>query len=241
VQLRDGLVRGDLGPLLEELQRDALDALLLLDSAENGGQGTAGIEDKRLLRLAGDPPGPGRLAGVHVLGPKVMRAARVGGSLLELMSRVLADGGRARTRRFDGSWRPVAQDEELLEANRVVLDDLHPGPCQGTLTGSRIQGRVVIGPGTRLESTLVRGPAVIGSRVRLKHAYIGPYSSIGDDVEIEGAEVEHSVVLPGAVIKHLGVRLEASVVGRGAKVFRDFTLPRALRLRIADGDEVCLA
>jgi glucose-1-phosphate thymidylyltransferase len=178
---------------------------------------------------------------VHVLGPRVVRAARNGGSLVELLQRVIADGGRARVRTFAGLWRAIGDHEELLEENRAVIDDLHPGPSLGELVDSRDQGRVLIGPGTTLESTVVRGPAVIGSRVQLRHAYIGPYSSIGDDVEIDGAEVEHSVILPGASIKHPGDRLEASVVGRGARVLRDFGLPRALRLRIADGDEVCLA
>lgn len=242
VQLRDGLMRGDLTPLLDELGRDALDALLLLDPAEPAPEGVAGLDDKRLLRLAGESGRPARLAGVHVLGPRVVREARSGGNLVELLGRVLADGGRARARSFSGSWRPVCEHEDLLEANRVVLDDLHPpGPPEGELVDSRVQGRVLIGPGTRLESTVVRGPVVIGSRVQLRHAYIGPYTSIGDEVEIEGAEIEHSVILPGAIIENLGGRLEASVVGRGAKVFRDFALPRAMRLRIADGDEICLA
>ena len=242
VQLRDGLVRGDLAPLLDELTHDDLDALLLLDPTEPASEDVTGLDDLRLLRMTGQSRHSGRLAGVHVLGPRTVRAACGGaGTLVDLLRRVLADGGRARARPFEGSWRPVARHEELLEANRVVLDDLHPGPVQGELIDSRIQGRVLIGQNTRLEATTVRGPAVIGSHVQLRHAYIGPYTSIGDGVEIEGSEVEHSVVLPGAVIKHLGGRLEASVVGRGAKVFRDFTLPRAMRLRIADGDEVCLA
>ena len=62
---------------------------------------------------------------------------------------------------------------------------------------------------------MVRGPAVIGAGAMLEDAYIGPYTSIGDGVRVEGAEIEHSIVLAGAVIEHLGGRLEASVVGRG--------------------------
>jgi glucose-1-phosphate thymidylyltransferase len=59
-------------------------------------------------------------------------------------------------------------------------------------------------------------------------------------VVVEGAEIEHSVVLPGASISHLGGRLEASVIGPKSRVFRDFRLPRALRLTLGEGAEVCL-
>lgn len=235
VQLRDGLVRGDVRPLVDELLRDDLDALLLLDPSEKA---VASLDDQRLLRLAG---GEGALAGVHVLGPRLIAEATGGGCLAELLDRVVAAGGRARARTFGGAWKQVARTEELLEANRFVLDDLHAGPWRGELVDSRVQGRVSIGPGAVLESTVVRGPAVIGSRARLRHAYVGPYTSIGDEVEIEGAEIEHSIVLPGAEIRNLGGRLEASVVGRGAKLFRDFALPRAMRVRLADGDEIALS
>ena len=236
-QFTDGLVRGDLRPLVDEIVGDDLDALLLLDVS---GEALTNLDDHRLLRLAGDTAS-GPLAGIHVLGPRLVREAANGGCLDELVDRLLTAGGRARTGPFEGTWKQVGHTEELLEANRLVLDDLHAGPWHGEVIDSRIEGRVSIGPGAVLESTVVRGPCVIGSRARLRHAYVGPYTSIGDEVEIEGAEVEHSIVLPGAVIKHLGGRLEASVVGRGAKLFRDFALPRAMRVQLADGDEIALS
>jgi hypothetical protein len=42
----------------------------------------------------------------------------------------------------------------------------------------------------------------------------------------------------GAKITHVGGRLVSSVIGHEARVSRDFSLPRALRLRIGDGAEV---
>ncbi len=66
------------------------------------------------------------------------------------------------------------------------------------------------------------------------------YTSIGADARIEGAEIERSIILPGATITHIGGRLVGSVIGRQARIFRDFSLPRALRLNVGDGDEVAL-
>jgi hypothetical protein len=41
-------------------------------------------------------------------------------------------------------------------------------------------------------------------------------------------------------VMHVGGRLVSSLVGRDARVFRDFSLPRALRLWVGDGDEIAL-
>jgi glucose-1-phosphate thymidylyltransferase len=109
------------------------------------------------------------------------------------------------------------------------------------LADSTVQGPVVVHPTARLERTLVRGPAIIGPNARLTSAYVGPYSSIGADVVVEGAEIEHSVVLAGAQLNFVGSRLEDSVIGRGARVERDFGVPRAMRLFLGDQSRVTLA
>ena len=101
-----------------------------------------------------------------------------------------------------------------------------------------IQGAVSIHPSARLESSTVRGPAVIGAGAQIHSAYVGPFTSIAADVLIEGAEIENSIVLAGVSITHLNTRLEGSIIGPGARVFRDFRLPRAMRLNIGQGAEV---
>jgi len=87
---------------------------------------------------------------------------------------------------------------------------------------------------------VIVGPTVIGPGARIADSYIGPYTSIGERARVEGAEVERSIISPGASVMHVGGRLVASVVGRDERVFRDFSLTRAVRLRVGDGTEVAL-
>jgi glucose-1-phosphate thymidylyltransferase len=100
---------------------------------------------------------------------------------------------------------------------------------------------VAIHPSARVESTVIRGPVVVGPRARISDAYIGPYTSIGPEVEVEGAEVEHSIIFAGASVSHLGGRLEGSVIGPKARVFRDFRLPKALRVQVGEQAEISLS
>ena len=87
---------------------------------------------------------------------------------------------------------------------------------------------------------MIVGPAVVGPHAQISDAYIGPYTSIGAGARIEGAEIERSIIAAGASIVHVGSRIVASVVGRDARVFRDFSLPRAFRPRVGDGTEIAL-
>ena len=87
----------------------------------------------------------------------------------------------------------------------------------------------------------MRGPAVIGRGARITDAYVGPYTAIGDDVVIEGAEIEHSIVLEGAQLRSVGTRIESSVIGQNARVARTFTRPSFLRLALGAGGEILLS
>ncbi len=138
-------------------------------------------------------------------------------------------------------WREYGGDPlDLLELNRIALDRLEGEPPPPNSHGNRIEGRVRIHEHASVRASVIVGPAVIGPGAHVADAYIGPYTSIGAGAFVEGAEIERSIVEVGASITHVGGRLVASVVGREARVFRDFSLPRALRLRVGDGTEVAL-
>ena len=106
--------------------------------------------------------------------------------------------------------------------------------------GNRIEGRVWIHEAASVRAERHRRTDGIGPGARIADSYIGPYTSIGERACVEGAEVERSIISAGASVKHVGGRLVASVVGRDARVFRDFSLPRAFRLRVGEGTEVAL-
>ena len=129
--------------------------------------------------------------------------------------------------------------QDVLDANRLILEDLSER-VEGELHDSRIEGRVVIEPGVRLERATVRGPAVIGRGSRITDAYIGPYTAIGDDVEIARAEIEHSIVMTGSSLIDLEGRIEASLIGRNVRVGRSPGLPKAYRFVVGDNAEIAI-
>lgn len=188
-----------------------------------------------------------RAAGVYVFGPGVLGVTSESDApedwdleIAGATDRLAAAGGHIEVRPVQDWWRYRQRPDMLLQANRFFLSGLKSTPTEAWLENTDLQGPVVVDPTARLRSTTVRGPVIIGPDVEISDAYIGPYSSIGRGVVIENAEVEHSILLPRASIRHLGGRLEGSIVGADARIFRDFRLPRAFRINVGDGAEIAL-
>lgn len=142
---------------------------------------------------------------------------------------------------LEGAWRYDGSIDGILDANGLALDGLKRGRIGVDMSRASVQGRVQIDPRVELDGAKLRGPVYIGPGARLVETYVGPYTSIGAGVTLEGVEIENSMVLPGAQIRYPGRRIEASLVGEGAQIGRDYSLPSALRLRVGPGSEIQLS
>jgi glucose-1-phosphate thymidylyltransferase len=142
---------------------------------------------------------------------------------------------------LEPAWTFDGTVDGVLEANTIALDNLKRGRVGVDLTEASVQGRVQIDPSAELAGAKLRGPVYIGPGARLVETYVGPYTTIAAGVTLEGVEIEHSIVLPGAEIRYPGRRLEASLVGEGAHIGRDYSLPSALRVRVGPGSEIQLS
>jgi glucose-1-phosphate thymidylyltransferase len=194
------------------------------------------------------PSVPGLLgdAGVGIFGPGAFRdacqshRAPAPGSLGELAQQLSEVGGKVEVSLADGWRRYRGNPADLLEVNRLALELISPRFCHPSGTQNQIEGRVQIDRTATVTTSVIVGPVVVGEGAEVTNAYVGPYTSIGAGARIEGVEIERSIISPGASVMHVGGRLVSSLVGRGAHVFRDFSLPRAMRLRVGDGDEIAL-
>jgi glucose-1-phosphate thymidylyltransferase len=247
--LGDNLLRDGVTDLVTTFRNEQPDALILLtpvNDPEN--YGVAELDgSNRVTRLVEKPPEPTTdlaLVGVYMFTPSIFDAARViepsGRGELEITDAIqhLVDGGqRVDPHIVHGWWKDTGQVQDMLEANHLILDDLTER-IEGDLVDSRVDGRVVVEPGARLERATVRGPAIIGAGVMLRDAYIGPYTSIGPSVRIERAEVEYSIVLEGSSIENLEGRIEASLIGKNVAIKRSPAMPRAYRFVVGDNAEI---
>ena len=234
VQPADAVLNGPLQDLLGEVASARFDGVVVRVPAIAPSIGTTDV-----------PPIPAHV-GACLLGPEA--ADGLGASLDDadasvdaLADALIASSSRVHQDEVRGCLACCDGDDGLLRANRLALEGLKPNVEGAQLVDTEIQGPAVIHPTAVVRSTLVRGPAVIGPGVRLNDVYIGPYTSIGEDVVIEGAEIEHSLVLAGAEVRYPGVRLATSIIGPRARLVRDFHLPRGMRVAVGADAVVALS
>jgi glucose-1-phosphate thymidylyltransferase len=255
--LGDNLLQGGIADLVGAFREHSPDALILLTQVpdpENYGvaelaDGSAPGEIGRVLKLVEKPSDPATdlaLVGVYMFTPHIHTAARAiepsARGELEITDAIqhLVDSGlRVEPHIVRGWWKDTGRLEDMLEANRLVLDNL-VGGVEGELVDSQVDGRVVVEAGARLERTTVRGPAVIGAGAQLRDCYVGPYTAIGEDCTVEGAEVEHSILLAGSSVCDLDGRMESSLLGRNVTVRRGDRQPRAYRFMVGDNSDISI-
>jgi glucose-1-phosphate thymidylyltransferase len=200
----------------------------------------------RLIEKPDQPVTDLALVGVYMFTARIHDAARAISPSprgeLEITDAIqgLVDGGlRVEPHIVRGWWKDTGRLEDMLEANRLILDNL-PERVEGELIESRVDGRVVVEAGARLERTTVRGPAIVGAGTRLSDCYIGPYTAIGERCTISGSEVEHSILLAGCTICDLDGRMESSLLGRNVTVRRGDRQPRAYRFMVGDNSDISI-
>ena len=247
--LGDNLLADGLRGLVASFREEEPDALILLTPVDDPqSYGVAELDGERIVRLVEkpkDPPSNLALVGVYLFAPAIFDAARAlqpswRGELeiTEAIQGLIEDGHAVRSEVVSGWWKDTGQLADMLEANRLVLEEIETRIEGEVDEASRVEGRVVVESGAKLERSVVRGPAVIGAGACIEDAYIGPYTSIGDDVHVRRSEVEHSIILAGSVVEDLGTRMEASLLGREVKLTRSEGMPKTLRMLVGDKSEI---
>ena len=251
--LGDNLIGQGIGDFVKDFVESKADAVILLKEVEDPRRfGVAEVApDGRVIRLVEKPKNPPSnlaLVGIYIFSPAIHEAIeqirpswRGELEITDAIQQLLNNGGDVRSYILRSWWLDTGKKDDLLEANRVVLDEWVHREIQGTVDeASRIIGRVYIEKGAYIERSIVRGPAVIGEGAQVKDSFIGPYTSVGKGCCIKGAALEYCVLLEGAQIIEVE-RIEDSVIGRNARVAKgEQSSRRALTFMIGDDAEVLL-
>jgi glucose-1-phosphate thymidylyltransferase len=247
--LGDNLLNHSIRHFVQEFEREHPAAQILLARVPDPQMfGVAELLDGRVVRLVEKPKEPRSdlaLVGVYMFGPAVFESvkrikpsARNELEITEAIQDLIDRGLDVRPHVVQGWWKDTGKLEDMLEANRLILETIERR-IDGTVDAeSRIDGRVIVEAGATIERSVVRGPVIIGKGARISGAYIGPFTAIGDDVELRDTEIEHSIVLEGAKITDLATRIEDSLIGRNVKIARQPVRPVAYRFMLGDNSEV---
>ena len=247
--LGDNLVKEGITSFVKRFQESRPDALILLAHVPAPERfGVAELRDGQVVSLQEKPSRPSSdlaLVGVYLFTARIFDAVHAirpsGRGELEITDAIqwlLDNGARVEPHVIDGWWKDTGRLEDMLEANRIVLDGLQ-ARNEGEVRGrSQLIGKVILEAGAAVIDSIVRGPAIIGERAQIVNSYVGPFTSISRGVEIRNSEIEHAIVLENSRILDVPVRIEDSLVGKDVLIRRTETMPKALRFMLGDHSEV---
>jgi glucose-1-phosphate thymidylyltransferase len=250
--LGDNFIRDGVVPLVNAFRDSTMNSQIILYKVPNPQElGVAIVEDGRVKRLVEKPKqfiSDLAVIGIYMFDHHVFEAvsaikpsARGELEITETIQYLIDHGFDVRSHLLTGWWIDTGKMQDILDANRLILDVMEPrnnGLVQGD---SQIIGRVVLENGAQIINSTVRGPAIIGERTTIENSYIGPYTSIYHDCTITGSEIEHSVVLENSRITDIGQRIEDSLIGRNVDIAKSRSRPKAYRMVVGDFSKVGIA
>jgi glucose-1-phosphate thymidylyltransferase len=250
--LGDNLIGQGIRDFVRAFQDSRADAVILLKEVDNPTMfGVAEVDRagriRRLVEKPKQPPSSLALVGVYFFSPRIHAAIdeirpswRGELEITDAIQKLLDQGGLVESFLLKSWWLDTGKKDDLLEANRHVLDEWTKREIKGHVSGeSRVLGRVRLEEGVQINDSEIRGPAVIGRGTIVEGAVVGPYTSIGRDCSIKRSFLEHCVLLDGVKVEGIE-RLADSILGRNATVRRLGANYEALRLMIGDDAEVLL-
>jgi glucose-1-phosphate thymidylyltransferase len=248
--LGDNLIKEGITSLVQEFEREKPNAQILLAKVKDPQRfGVAELKDGKVVRLIEkpkEPPSNYALVGVYMFDANIFEAVnsiqpswRNELEITDAIQYLIDAGFEVKPHVINGWWKDTGRLEDLLEANRMILEDLESS-CEGKVDEkSRLVGRISIGKGAEIINSNIRGPAIIGENTVIKNSYIGPFTSVYYGVVVTNSEIEHSIILENSKISDIS-RVEESLVGKGVEISKTDVKPRAYRLMCGDNSKISL-
>lgn len=250
----DNVLSGGLKKYVAEFEKSNVDAHLLVTKVQHPERfGVAVVEGNKLIRTVEKPKkwiSDLAVTAIYMYSPAVFEAMRHAKPLAVSedskpeyfpppVHQWLVDNGYNVTiTEVTGWWKDTGKPNDLLLANRLVLEKKETYIQEGKVENCEIEGDVEIKAGAVVSNCKLRGPISIGKNAIIKDSYVGPFTSIYDDSKLVGVEIENSIVLGNVEINHLNRRLDSCLIGWNSKVTERVERPAASSLFIGDDSTV---
>jgi glucose-1-phosphate thymidylyltransferase len=251
--LADNILKGGIQEMVEDFEESQAAAEIALCHVRNPQSfGIADLKDGKIIRLLEKPKDPVSdlaLVGIYFFRKPIFDAIRRLKpswrnelEITDAIQTLLDDGLEVRHRLVKGWWKDTGLPEDVLEANQLVLSELSSYNRGRMEKDVKVSGIVCVGEGTVVRAgTTLRGPLIIGKGCEIgPDAYVGPYTSIGDNTLVRGAEVENTIIVGNCKIE-CKRRIVDSLIGSNTRISdSESSLPRGSRFIIGENTIICV-
>lgn len=250
--LGDNVIEGGISNLIREFENsDYNSQIVLTPVSEPQHYGVAELNpDRSIKKLVEKPRNPRSnlaLVGIYMFDATIHEAVRAitpswRGELeiTDAIQWLVENSYKVHPYIHRGWWIDTGKPIDMLAANAKVLEEITPRIEGFVDRDSSVDERVTVEAGAEILNSVVRGPTIIGENTRIINSYVGPFTSIYHDCEIENAEIEYSLVLEHSIIRDIPTRITDSLIGRNVLVSHSRLKPQAIKLTLGDNSRLGL-
>jgi len=248
--LGDNVIQGGISDLIRQFDTSSYNCQIVLKKVERPEQyGVAELNPdgsiRRLVEKPREPKSDLALVGIYMFDSHVFEAVdaitpswRGELEITDAIQCMVDKKYRVHPYVHEGWWIDTGAPGDMLDANRLVLQEMSSSVQGWVDRDSKLSGLVVIETGAEIVNSVIRGPAIIGENTRIINSYIGPFTSIYHHAVVENSEIEHSIVLEHSRIDSIPQRIEDSLIGRNVIISRAPLKPKAFKFTLGDNSRV---
>ncbi|MBD3226178.1 MAG: glucose-1-phosphate thymidylyltransferase [Caldithrix sp.] len=247
--LGDNMVVGGLKRFIKAFEKANSNCHLTLAKVKEPQRfGVPEIKGKRITKIEEKPERPKSdfaVSGIYIYDTSIFEAVnnidfshRGELEISDAHQYLLDKGYKLTYSEITGWWKDTGKPYDLLEANRLILDNIHADIKGKIDDDSLVTGNVQIEKGSQIINSVIRGPVVIGKNSIIENSYIGPFTSINDNCIIKNSEVEFSLLLKECRVIDVHIRIEHSLLGNDVEIIKSHGKPSTHHFFIGDQSRV---
>ena len=230
VYLGDNVLRTGLVNYTKKFASSKSDAMILLCEVNDPSRfGIAQLDGKKIKKIVEKPKNTtSNLAviGVYFLTPKIFNIIdklkpswRGELEITDALQMLMDDNLSIQYDIVTGWWKDTGTPDDILHANKLILDTIGTKNQFVLNEGSKIQGNIVIGKNSSISrDSFVTGPVIIGEHSTIgPSARIGPYVSVGNNSILKKCDIENSIIMDGCKITSK-IHISDSIVSYGSEI-----------------------
>ncbi len=149
-------------------------------------------------------------------------------------------GGKVAFETITGWWKDTGKLDDMLEANRLIMDDADGGNKLIECDNSVCTGKIWLGSNVTICNSKIIGPVAIGDNAVITDSYIGPYTSIGALSEISNCELDNCILLKQVKMEGVQKRISGSLIGNNATIKASKTHPLSCNFLVGDNSNISI-
>jgi glucose-1-phosphate thymidylyltransferase len=249
--LGDNILLNGLNDFVDKFYTDKLNCLLALSHVPDPQRfGVPVIKEGRIVEVLEkpeNPPSDFAVAGIYIYDQNIFDvienlpiSARGEYEISDAHTALIKKGLKVGYAEITNWWKDTGKPQDLLEGNQLLLEQLQGKKILGKVENTvRLQGHILIEEGANIKGqSFLRGPLVIGKDTVIEDAYVGPFTSVGNQVVLKDVELEHSIIMDKSSIM-TRERIVDSIIGCNVEIScMSDTLPRGHRIIAGDNSQI---